>query len=1514
MPDLLEDMYPLSPLQRGMVFHTLQAPDTGVYVEQLVWEIAGDLDVERLAGAWATVVDRHPTLRTGFLCQSTDEPLQVVHTQAHPSVSLLDWGTGQGADHRALLDDLLAEDRRAGFQLSAPPLIRVTLISVAPGRHWMLWSFHHAILDGWSVGVLLLDLFGAYQAQGRSVPFRRPYRDFMAWLADDDTVPHERFWRARMAGFANPGRLPNGFRPEARNGFGTYESQLTEEETAALQGLARAHRLTVNTLAQGAWALLTSRYTGECDVVYGVTSSGRPAELAGIEDMIGLFIATTPMRVTVDDQPVLPWLEALQAAQAEARQHEHTSLSDIHGWSDVPPGQPLFESLLAFENYPIDFGAPQRVAGLELTMLRVEEQTNYPLTMALTTGKNLTARLVFDRSRFDEPWVSRLAAHFRRLMTGLLAEPARSLASVPMLSEEELAEQEGWNAAAASPPTMRLEQLFAAQAARSPEVMSVVSRGRRLTYDELDRRSLALSAVLAGAGAEPNAHIAVVMERGWEQVVAVLGIVRAGAAYLPVEPHWPRQRLWHVLERGECRLVVTQPWLADAIEWPPGVACVLVDDTPPGPGALGAHEASHSGEDLAYTIFTSGSTGEPKGVMIDHLGAVNTVVDVNRRFGVGPDDRVLALSALTFDLSVYDVFGTLAAGATIVMPGPSTGPDPAGWARCVAEERITIWNSVPAVLELLVDHAERSGADLSSLRLVLLSGDWIPVGLPDRVRALAADVDVISLGGATEASIWSICHRIGEIDPSWTSIPYGRPLGGQSFRILDRDLRPVPVGMAGELFIGGLGVARGYWRDAERTAASFVAHPATGERLYRTGDLGRYGRDGVIEFLGRKDGQVKLRGFRVELGEIEVNLVRHPSVSEAVVVLHDAAGERRLVAYVVPAATAVTTSHLRELLAARLPEYMVPASFVTLSRLPLTPNGKVDRTALPPPPNTRPDLRVAYVAPVTAAETTLAEIWQDVLGVDRVGTDDNFFELGGDSLRTLTVMTRALKRGIRLSPADLFDTPTIAGLVRSLGFETSEQPDRRLRPAAASRRPELIPLSSAQEMIWVLNEMTPGTRAYISRGLAFDLTGALDADALEKAAGALVARHEAFRTTFVRTVQGVFQRVCPPTELELTRLDLSGYPRVTVEAELERIVATEGLAPFDPLAGSPLYRMFIVKLDAERHLWLLAMDHLVFDGWSQTTIARELGELYRSFVLGVPARLVDPPLDYADFVLWQRQRVYSEELEGHVAFWRDALADAPRTRIPADPQAGSPRGGTGTVLPVVVPSDVGRELRAVSRASGSTLFLTVVAALQVLVSAWVDDDRVAVTTVMAGRSEPELQDIVGTFTRPVRLHGDLSDASMAFDEFLGRVRDAAWRAFEHQDLPFSDLVDLYVGAGIAGTGGIAFEFDPMVDVLELPDPLGGRLVRGEPWFPKRTGTVDMPPVDMQWALREMPDGTLEGECLYRTSGLDPSSAEQLLAGYLAVLRAIADDPSRTLGDLRAIASPLQVVDAGAGCG
>ena len=1121
----MEASYALSPMQQGMLFHSLHEQQPGIDIEQMVCTLHENLEVTAFIRAWEQVMERHAILRTSFRWTNAGEPSQQVYQDVSLPVAQYDWRGLPDIEQQERHQTYLQSDRQRGFDLSHAPLMRLALFRLAEAEYRLIWTFHHILLDGRSFTLLLKEVFALYEAicQGQtlSLPSPRPYRDYIEWLQQQDLSRAKNFWQHLLKGFSTPTPLlPVQASSQLQAGYGEEQIRLSSALTTALQALAKQQDITPNTIVQGAWALLLSRYSGEEDVVFGATRACRHSALAGTEAMMGLLINTLPVRVQVPAEAfLLPWLKELRSQHIAVRDYEHTPLVNVQAWSDVPPGVSLFESIVVFENYLLNTVLQQQGDNWQNRDFQFHEQPGFPLVLISCLDTELLLKISYDRRRFDKAAIARLLGHLQTLLAGMIAQPERSLAELTLVTDAERQQLlVSWNDTAATyDQDSCLHQLFEAQVARNPQAIAVVYENRSLTYGEVNRQANQLAHHLKALGVGAGTFVGVYLNRGLEMIPALLGILKAGGAYVPLEPSFPEARVQWILDSLDVRWVITQPCHQPTFEGlqpqlPQLEHLICLDlhssdeatiaapaeavlepssstqsfSTPSSSKGLHVWQPAHlqqlaqenlpkqnGSDDTAYVIFTSGSTGTPKGVVVRHQPVINLIEWVNRTFNITASDRVLFITSLCFDLSVYDIFGLLAAGGSIRVVSSDDVRDPAALLQILYHEPITFWDSAPPALQQLVPFFTRVPAtDRSSLRLIFMSGDWIPVTLPDAVKAAFPGVQVISLGGATEATVWSNVYPIDHIDPNWTSIPYGKPIQNAQYYILDARLQPCPIGVTGELYIGGDCLASGY-TDPVKTAERFIPHPfrpSTQARLYRTGDLARFFPDGNIEFLGRIDHQVKIRGFRVELGEIEAVLAQHPAIRVSTVIAReDQPGEKRLVAYIVPREQpAPTIGELRHCLKEKLPDYMVPSAFVMLEELPVTANGKLDRQALPAPEavfaGDRQTLLSAtnegatgvtastFVAPRDELECQLTEVWEAVLKVKPIGIHDNFFELGGHSLSAVRVWSQVEERfGKGLPLATLFQAPTIGELAKAL---------RRLEPAPVC--PSLVVIQSGQ--------------------------------------------------------------------------------------------------------------------------------------------------------------------------------------------------------------------------------------------------------------------------------------------------------------------------------------------------------------------------------------------------------------------------------------------------------------------
>ncbi|MER5622347.1 amino acid adenylation domain-containing protein [Streptosporangium sp. NPDC002544] len=1508
----IEDVYPLTPMQHGMLFHSLAEPESDIYAGHYSMVLEGVTDPVALAEAWQRVVDRTPALRTAVIWEGVPEPVQVVHRGVRLPVTHHDLRDLPEAERRQAVRRLWERRAERRLDLAVAPLARLDLVRLSETEVRLLWAAHHMTLDGWSSSHVLSEVFEQYAAltTGRTgtVTHRPPYREYVGWLARQDQAEAERHWRGVLAGMTAPTRLPFD-RPVAR-AHGARSSRevrlrLPKELSGALYECARDARLTVNTLLQGAWALLLSRYAGERDVCFGATVSGRPAGLAGSESIIGLFVDVVPVRTEVaGTERVMSWLRRLQDAQAASREYEYLSMARIHACAEVPRGTNLFDSVVVFENYPYDPDAAAR-HGLRVRDHRGEEQTNYPLTLTAHAAQELTLALGYDPASFDEPTVERMAGHLETVLAAIVSAPESPVADLPVLTAPERERFLGeWNGPAVEfTPARCVHEIFTEQAGRTPDAVAVSDGDGELTFAGLEERANRLAHRLVELGAAPGVPVGVCVERGVDAVVALLGVLKAGGAFVPLDPGYPPRMLATMLEDASAPVVVTQRRLLDRVAGSPAsFVCLdrdraVLDGLPASPPDVAVTPA-----DLAYIVYTSGSTGRPKGVMVEHRNVHHMVRAWDARYGLsGTRPRSLSVSSLSVDLFFGDFLLSALFGGTMAVCPAEAVADPAALLETLARTRAEILVTVPSLARALVQEAGRRGVRLDSLRVLMVGSEGWPAGDSEEVlRGVGPDTVVVNAYGATETTVDSTVFQLGG-DPVGEAafVPIGRPLVNTRVYVLDGEMRPVPLGVAGELYIGGDGVARGYWNRAELSAERFLTDPfAPGAegRMYRTGDLVRRRADGNLEFMGRVDDQVKIRGFRVELGEIESALARHPRVAAAAVAAwEDAPGRVRLTGYVVPAGEPADARELKEFLSGVLPGHAVPSGFVTLEALPLSPSGTLNRRALPDP-GRGADTGTAYVAPRDATERLLAAIWAEVLGVDtaRVGVHDNFFDLGGDSILSIQIISRVRAAlGSAPPPRQLFDTPTIATLAPLLG---GADPGGGRREIEVVDRDDDLPLSFAQQRLWFLDAFEPGGTGY-NTALALRLRGELDAGAARIALRRLVGRHESLRTTFGDVGGRGTQTIHPPSEAAFEAafetVDLEGTPAGEREAAMWRRLEQEASHPFD-LRRGPLFRAVLIRLDAADHVLALLMHHIVTDGWSMGVLTEDFAAFYSAETRGERREPAPLPIRYADHAAWQREHLEGPALDGHIGYWKRRLDGIAPLALPVDRPRPAVRASAGATHTVEMPPEVVDRLRTVARGHDATLFMVLAAATQLLLARYCGQQDVAVGTATSGRNRAELEGLVGFFVNTVVLRS-LVDESSSFGKLLSQVRATVLDAFTHDDVPFERLVEI-----------MRPERDPsrtpLVEVMVVLENTPAREedlpgLRAET-LPVTSGEVSHDLIVNFYEHR----GALTVAVAYSTGLFDETTIERMTRHLVMLLDAVAQDPERRLSEVRLLTS------------
>ncbi len=1054
-----DNVFDLTPTQEAMLLYSIYAPKSAAYFEQFCYAYRGALDVEAFTAAWQQVVNRHSILRTSFRWSEEAGPRQVVHDRVEVPLVFDDWRDLTGPQQEEKLTQFLEADCARGFDVSVAPLIRVAVLQTSSDAFYIVISNHHLVLDGWSMGVVRREITEVYQALTHAEEIELPtppaFSTYVDWLGNQTSEDTRGFWRAALGDFNEPEPLPidraPGMLPGADEQFGELAIDVPEELSNRLQTAARKHRLTMSTIAQGAWAILLSRYCRSNDVLFGITVSGRPYDFAEVDSLVGVLINTLPLRVSLPaDRSLASCLQELQKHVSRLREHETTSLKQIHEWSDVPNNRPLFETLVVFENF-IGHDLQLNLGGdIQLSRSHLA-RTNYPLVLVVNPHAELGLRVIYHQSRFAADAIERLLNHLVTIMESLANDLEQPFTSVSVLSEQEthmLLDEWSKTAPAAAdlkPVYLSIEE----QAATTPNAVAVAYDGQSLTYAELNARANQLARFLRQnlTSADQNTGetplVGICLERSIDMIVAVLAVLKAGTAYVPLDPTYPADRLSLMLEDSGVSVVLTRQSLSERLPAFQGRAIALDAEA----DEIAQQAVENLGldvtlADLAYVMYTSGSTGTPKGVMIEHRALANFIVSMIDEYKITAEDRVLQFASLSFDTSVEEIFCTLACGATLVLRADAMITSPKQFLESCAELGITVLDLPTGYWHHLVNAIVEDDLQVPrSIRLVILGGEQAHTDhVTQWLLHSGRNARLVNTYGPTEATVvTTICdlteHRDG------AAVAIGRPIAGASVYVLDDALQPSPVGIPGELYIGGAGVARGYLNRPDLSAARFIANPFAAGRLYRSGDLVRYQPNGNLEFLGRADNQVKVRGFRIELEEIEQAIRSHDTVTDAVVkVIEDSDGDKRLCAYVVfDGQSASDSNDLRSFLKGKLPPHMVPGTFTMLDSLPLTSNGKVDRRALPDPNNEQPHMAEGFVGPRTPTEELVAAAWCQALKLPRVSMNDNFFELGGHSLLAAKVFTELQRTvTVELNLVDIFNAPTVARLA-NLIYEREAQ-------------------------------------------------------------------------------------------------------------------------------------------------------------------------------------------------------------------------------------------------------------------------------------------------------------------------------------------------------------------------------------------------------------------------------------------------------------------------------------------
>ncbi len=1501
---------PLSFAQQRLYFLDRIEPGGSAYNVPRAIRIRGALDVTAMERALEELLRRHESLRSRFREVDGRIICEIVPPRPFP-LPAIEVRRDRGRPGVAEAIRLADEEAELPFDLANGPIVRGKLLRLDSQDHILLLTLHHIGSDAWSAEVLFEELSALYAAFAAGKPSPLPelpiqYGDFAewqrGWLSGKVLDEQLSYWRKQLAG-APVLELPTDHpRPALQSFRGDVESiRFSRETTEALRELSRHEGVTLfMTLLAGLQTLLF-RYTGQEDIAVGtpIANRNRPE----IEGLIGFFLNTLVLRSNLSGNPTFRELLG-RVREVALGGYAHQDLPFEKLVEELQPSRdlgrnPLFQTMLSLRITP---SQALELPDLAVEHLEIRNKTSkFDLSLFFNEkAEGLFCAVEYATDLFGPSTIRRLIKHLQTLLASAAADPDQPLANLPILTEPERRQLliEWNNTAADYPSGSCVHELFEAQVERSPDAVAIRDGREEIPFRELNRRANRLAHFLRKRGVGPEVVVGVCMARSARVLEALLGVLKAGGAYVPLDPSYPQERLAFMLRDSGARLLLAEERSAPRLS---GHEAQIICLDAIGAELLGQPEtnpASGAGPgNLAYVIYTSGSTGRPKGVEALHRACVNRLAWMWRAYPFVAGEVCCQKTALSFVDSVWEIFGPLLQGTpSIVLPEEEVH-DPQALVGRLASAGVTRIVLVPSLLKALLD----SGGDLAT-RLPLLkwwvsSGETLSLDLYRRFRRAVPDAVLINLYGSSEVSADVTCYDRCSGEPRY-SVPIGRPIANTQVYILDEHRQPVPIGVPGELCIGGAGLARGYHNRPELTAERFLPDPfaRTSEaRLFKTGDRARYLPDGQIEYLGRRDHQVKIRGHRIELGELEAALSAHPALVRVVAtVREEVPGEPRLIAYVVPRKERQTTpGELRGFLQSRLPAFMLPSAFVFLEALPLTPSGKIDRNALPAPDGSRPELETVFVEPETAVERTVAEIWKKVLSLDRVGVEDDFFALGGHSLLVIQVASRLREEfRVDLPLRSFFETRTIAGLAhrieKGLPAERDQPPPPPIARVPAEDR---LPLSFAQQRLWVLDQLEPGNTAYLIRR-AFRLTGPLQADTLRQAIDAVIARHASLRTRFDSADGVPHQSVDAAEGIPFSEIDLTPLLAEEREAEAVRRETAEAQRPFD-LSRGPLLRVTLLRVGPQDHVFLLTIHHIVSDAWSLGILFKEISVLYRAFSAGKPSPLPELPIRYSDYAVWQRGWLQADVLERLLSFWRRELAGAPEVfELVSGRPRPARRSQRGERRSVAFPQELTETLKSLGQRQQATLYMTLVAAFAALLSGHTKQGDILIGSPIAGRNQVEAEGLIGLFLNTLLLRTRLA-GDPTFFELLGRVRETALGAYAHQDLPFEKLVE-----ELSPTRSLAY--NPLFQVwfvlqnapassLDLPG------VRATPIQPAAITARH----DLQLTMWETSEG-LRGSIDFSTDLFDTAVMDQLTEELGLVLHTVGGDPEIRLSGLQRI--------------
>jgi len=1487
----IKNIYQLSPMQEGMLFHAMLDKESKAYFQQMQMEVQGEVDVTLLEESLNAVIERYDVLRTVFMYEKVKSPIQLVLNRRKAGIYYEDISGMEAEAKEHFMADFIESDKKNGFELTKDALIRLSVIKMHKESYRIIWSYHHIIMDGWGLGIFLNDFIKIYYSlrakQPVELPVAYPYSRFIRWLQKQDKEKAYNYWKSYLEGYDEKAVLPQIKRHGTQEEYRQEEIifSLGEHLTNAVIDLSKKRLITVSTLFQTVWGILLQRYNNREDVVFGAVVSGRPAEIAGIENMLGLFINTVPVRVkNVGEESFSELAGRVQKSANRSNTYEYYPLPDIQAENTLK--QNLLDHIIIFENYPIaeeiNKFAGDEVLGFVVKDVKSFEQTNYYFNITVIPGKTLDIHIRYNGVVYDRELVKGIRGHLENIIKQVIENPDVKVREIDILGEEEKEQiQYGFNSTYAEyRRDLTIVQLFEEQAGKIPDNIAVICKNESLTYRALNEKANRLAGLLREKGVAADSIVAIMTERSLEMVIGIMGILKAGGAYLPIDPEYPENRIRYMLEDSGTRLLLTQARLMYKL----GFDFDIIDLEDRSIYVGDAHNLSNISHpnNLAYTIYTSGSTGRPKGVMVEHRPVVNFIKGMTDIIGFREEESILCLTSMSFDIFGLETLLPLAAGMKIAVADEEEQRDATALSKVIEKEEISIMQITPSRMQMLLG-SEDGCRSLEKLRAILVGGEALSETLLKEMQTVTK-AKLYNMYGPTETTIWSAVKDVTEED----KVTIGKPVINTKIYILDRGNCMQPVGIPGELCISGDGLARGYLKKPELTEEKFIKNPfIEGERLYKTGDLARWLPGGDIEYLGRIDQQVKIRGYRIEPGEIESRLKKYGPVKEAVVTAgEDNSNNKYLCAYIV-GESVLTVAELRGYLAEELPDYMIPSYFVQLEEIPLNQSGKVDRQALP-----EPDGSVGtgkeYEAPGNELEEKLVLIWQDILQKEHIGIADSFFELGGHSLKATIMAARVHKEtNVKIPLRVIFETPRIKALAQYIAkqeenkFRTIEKAVPLNRGEESEDHHSIYFASSAQKRMYAMQQMEKESTSY-NMTVIFEMTGALEKEKLEGAFTRLIKRHESLRTSFYAKGKEIVQKVHNEIEFNIEYHDAEN------EEKAEK-TARHFVRPFD-LSKAPLLRAGLIAMPPvregypDRHMLLLDMHHIISDGTSMGILAKEFVEFYEG------EKLPDLKLQYVDFAEWQNQLFATGKIEKQEAYWLDKLSsELPVLNMPTDFKRPAIQSFEGNKLDFSIDRELTGSLKAIALKNEATVFMVLFSAYNVMLYRYTGQEDIIVGSGTAGRFHADIENTIGMFVNMLALRS-CPDGEKTFKEFLLEVKAAVLEAYENQDYPFEVLAEKLEPTRDLSRNPV-FDVSFAVQNMEIPKVNIKGLEISQQKLENKTSKFDM-----TLFATEVQD-RIEFSLEYSTRLFKQSTAERMIEHFINIVKAIVKEPEVKLKEI-----------------